>query len=48
MSFNILGIELTPDEYAIVNANIVNFHALTWDIKTNAEKQKIIHDIINR
>lgn len=44
--YNILGIELNHDEYSLVNANIFDFHATTWNRYTVVEKQKIIHDII--
>lgn len=46
--YNILGIELNYDEYSLVNANIANFHATSWNRYTVIEKQNIIHDIIGR
>jgi hypothetical protein len=45
---NVLGIDLTNDEYSTVNTAVVYHYGETWNEYTAAEKQEIIHNIIGR
>lgn len=45
---NILGINLTDDEYSTVNTAVICHYGTDWNNLSVTEKQDIIHDIIGR